>query len=51
MTVSTENILNLVDIRIITYGSDDYNAELQLRDKVLRKPLGTSLFDEDLLLS
>ena len=49
MTVSTENILNLVDIRIITYGSDDYNAELQLRDKVLRKPLGMSLFDEDLL--
>lgn len=48
MAVSTENILNLVDIRIITYGSDDYDAELQLRDKVLRKPLGMSLFEEDL---
>lgn len=48
MTVSTENTLQSDEIRLITYGSDEYAAELQLRDRVLRKPLGMSLFDEDL---
>ena len=48
MAISSKRIPTLVDIRIITYGSDDYDAELQLRDKVLRKPLGMSLFEEDL---
>ena len=48
MIVSTENTLHSTEIRLITYGSDDYAAELQLRDRVLRKPLGMSLFDEDL---
>lgn len=47
MTVSTENTLHSTEIRLIAYGSDDYAAELQLRDRVLRKPLGMSLFDED----
>lgn len=33
----------------ITYGSVAYNEELKLRDRVLRKPLGMSLFDESLV--
>lgn len=35
-------------IRQIVYGSAEYDAELQLRNKVLRIPLGLSLFDEEL---
>lgn len=34
--------------RELQYNSDEYRSELQLRNKVLRKPLGMSLFDEDL---
>jgi predicted GNAT family N-acyltransferase len=37
-----------VQIREIDYHSDEYNEELELRDKVLRKPLGMSLFVENL---
>lgn len=33
---------------IITFNSELYLTELKLRDKVLRKPLGMNLFDEDL---
>jgi len=36
------------DIREIQYNSEDYRQELELRDKVLRKPLGLSLYDENL---
>lgn len=32
----------------IGYGSDEYREECLLRDKVLREPLGLSLFDEEL---
>lgn len=35
-------------LREITYGTDEYAAECELRDQVLRKPLGLSLYDEDL---
>ena len=35
-------------IKIFEYGTDFYRRELNLRDKVLRKPLGLNLFDEDL---
>jgi predicted GNAT family N-acyltransferase len=35
-------------IREIQYNSDEYRQELTLRDEVLRKPLGMSLFDENL---
>jgi len=35
-------------IREIIYKSEDYRQELELRDKVLRKPLGLSLYDENL---
>jgi len=30
------------------YGSADYRASCDLRDELLRKPLGMSLFDQDL---
>lgn len=35
-------------IREIEYNSVDYINELKLRDEVLRKPLGMSLYDENL---
>ena len=37
-----------VQIRVIDYYSDEYNEELNLRNKVLRKPLGMNLFVENL---
>jgi len=37
-----------VEIREINYHSKEYSKELELRDEVLRKPLGMSLYDEDL---
>lgn len=37
-----------MEIREIKYGSTDYQEELQLRDRVLRKPLGMDLFSENL---
>ena len=37
-----------IKIRRIDYNSADYNEELQLRNRVLRIPLGLSLFDEPL---
>ena len=44
MTEKDDTIL----IRKINYNSTDYKQELELRDKVLRKPLGMSLFDDNL---
>ena len=35
-----------VEIKEIKYNSEEYRQELQLRDKVLRKPLGMNLYDE-----
>ena len=37
-----------IEIRQIHFGTDEYKEELQLRNRVLRKPLGLSLFDENL---
>jgi len=37
-----------LQIREINYNSPDYMHELELRDKVLRKPLDMSLFDDNL---
>ena len=37
-----------VQLKGIEYNSEDYKMELVLRDEVLRKPLGLSLYDEDL---
>ena len=37
-----------IKIRQIAFQSEAYNEELKLRDKVLRKPLGMSLYDENL---
>ncbi|WP_195269974.1 GNAT family N-acetyltransferase [Eubacterium sp. 1001713B170207_170306_E7] len=39
---------NLTLRKIIAYGSDDYDQALALRDRLLRRPLGLSLYDEDL---
>ena len=39
---------NQLIIRLISYNAPEYQAELILRDKILRQPLGMSLFDEDL---
>lgn len=38
----------MTDFREITYGSDAYRGECDLRQEVLRRPLGLSLYDEDL---
>jgi predicted GNAT family N-acyltransferase len=46
-TSKTFNSDNLY-IRQIDFDSREYQAELVLRDKILRQPLGMSLFDEDL---
>ena len=37
-----------VMVREISYSSDDYRKELELRDEVLRKPLGMSLYNDNL---
>lgn len=37
-----------IQIREISYNTPDYTKELVLRDKVLRKPLGMSLYDANL---
>lgn len=37
-----------IQLREIVYNSEEYQSELALRDVVLRKPLGLSLFDENL---
>lgn len=37
-----------MEVREISYGSADYDAACELRDELLRQPLGLSLFDEDL---
>ena len=37
-----------VEIRQILFGTDEYKEELKLRDRVLRKPLGLSLYNENL---
>jgi predicted GNAT family N-acyltransferase len=39
---------NKIEIREIIYNSEAYRNELELRDKVLRQPLGISLYDESL---
>ena len=35
-------------IRIYEHNSSEYMQELKLRNKILRKPLGMNLYDEDL---
>jgi GNAT superfamily N-acetyltransferase len=36
------------DLREIKYGSKEYKDELELRNRILRVPLGLDIFDEDL---
>ena len=35
-------------LQLITYNSKEYNESLELRNKIMREPLGFNLFDEDL---
>lgn len=37
-----------ISMKQIKYGSSEYDKELSLRDEVLRKPLGKSIYEEDL---
>jgi N-acetylglutamate synthase-like GNAT family acetyltransferase len=37
-----------VEIRLISPGSDDYRSELELRNKILRIPLGLDVYKDDL---
>lgn len=39
-----------IRIKIIPFDSKDYFRSLELREKILRKPLGLKLSEEDLLL-
>lgn len=41
-------MLQSVEIREIPYGSKEYKDSLELRNRVLRKPIGLNLFDENL---
>ena len=36
------------EIRVVEYGSDAYQETLELRNRIMRLPLGTSVYDEDL---
>lgn len=40
--------MNDIEIREIEYGSKEYKDELEIRNKVLRLPLGLDIYDEDL---
>ncbi|MBR4036857.1 MAG: GNAT family N-acetyltransferase [Oscillospiraceae bacterium] len=37
----------MLEVRDIKYGTPDYNKTLDLRNKVMRKPLGLDIYDED----
>ena len=39
---------NELQIKMIDYHSKDYSQEQELRDRVLRKPLGMSLYNENM---
>lgn len=39
---------NKVNIKQIIFNSSEYKQELELRDKILRKPLGLTIYDENL---
>jgi predicted GNAT family N-acyltransferase len=43
-----KKLIDEINIRLITFGTKEYDAEVKLRDDTLRKPLGLSLYDEDL---
>jgi len=40
--------MDKLEVRELKYGSVEYQQELELRDKVLRQPLGMNLYDENL---
>ena len=38
----------MLELQLITYDSEEYYESLELRNKIMRKPLGFDLRDEDL---
>ncbi len=38
----------IFEVRLIAHGSSEYNAELELRNKILRIPLGLDVHEDDL---
>lgn len=42
------HLLEDVKIKIIKFGSKEYKESVRLRDETLRKPIGLSIYDEDL---
>ena len=38
----------IFEVRLIAHGSSEYNAELELRNKILRIPLGLDVYEDDL---
>lgn len=39
---------NIIEIRLITHGSEEYTDELDLRNRILRIPLGLDVHEDDL---
>jgi len=37
-----------MNIKLIAFGSEEYQAELALRNEILRKPIGLDIYSEDL---
>lgn len=48
MREGVDEMQDKIEIRQIEFGTDEYKKELDLRDKILRKPLGLNIFDDDL---
>ena len=48
MRKESEKMENCPEVHEIIYGGAEYREELELRDRVLRRPLGLRLADEDL---
>ncbi len=40
--------MNMIEIKQILTGTKEYEAELKLRDEILRRPLGLCIFDDNL---
>jgi len=45
---SKNSLENNIKIKLISYGSEEYKSELELRNKILRIPLGLDVYNDDL---
>lgn len=50
MRIFVKTLISAVMFQEIEFGSDDFRKECELRNEVLRLPLGLNLFDEDINL-